>query len=295
VSDSTALAEREELHIAAGAFRVPAKLDDDGLRRLGALAFVCEGSQWATAAAVYAWTYEAGRGRPPNNAEMSALLTLSEFAKLGLRGLTDRGTVTKYRDAWARAIRKGWAEDVQPGAAAQLPDRPFETAVEMGGTKATTGVEWYTPPEYIDAAREVMGGIDLDPATSDMANETVQAPEIFTAEDDGLAQPWHGRVWLNPPYGKGSGLFTRKLVEEHDAGNVTAAVLLLNAYGFDAEWFKPLWTFPICFTDHRIEFYSPDRDSGGPANGNIFVYLGPDPARFAEVFRAFGSVVRSWP
>ena len=47
--------------------------------------------------------------------------------------------------------------------------------------------------------REGMGEIDLDPATSAEANETVLAAEFYTETDDGLKKPWRGRVWLNPP------------------------------------------------------------------------------------------------
>lgn len=162
----------------------------------------------------------------------------------------------------------------------------------LGGTKTSEHVQWYTPADYIEAARDVLGGIDLDPASSALANETVKAVEYFDELDDGLTQTWRGRVWLNPPYGKGSGLFTTKLVDEHSAGNVTAAILLLNAYGFDSGWFQPLWDHPICFTDHRIVFTSPDRTTGGPANANIFIYLGPDEAQFVERFSGFGAVVR---
>lgn len=58
--------------------------------------------------------------------------------------------------------------------------------------------EWYTPADYIELARQVMGGIDTDPATSEIANRTVQAAQIFTAEDNGLTKQWSGFKWLNP-------------------------------------------------------------------------------------------------
>jgi hypothetical protein len=70
-----------------------------------------------------------------------------------------------------------------------------------GYAKATfTGeFEWYTPPKYIALARAVLGDIDLDPATSEQAQKTVQAARYYTLESDGLKQEWHGRVWLKPP------------------------------------------------------------------------------------------------
>jgi len=255
---------------------------------------------WATAATVYAWT-EPRPGKRTDLADKSARLTFVEMAALDIRGLRDRETVAFYRSRWQDAIDAGWAKPVIKGDVVALPAQDFATATELGGLKASTGNEWYTPAKYIEAARQVMGGIDLDPASSALANETVKAETYWDIDardefdNDSLFRDWHGRVWLNPPYGKGSGVFTIQLVSEFDAGRVTQAVLLLNAYGFDSDWFTPLWRHPICFTDHRIEFTSPDRTSGGPANGNIFIYLGPDEARFAEVFRAFGSVVRQWP
>lgn len=56
--------------------------------------------------------------------------------------------------------------------------------------------EWYTPAEFIEAARRVMGEIDLDPASSDIAQETVKANKYYTIDDDGLEQEWSGRVWI---------------------------------------------------------------------------------------------------
>jgi hypothetical protein len=61
--------------------------------------------------------------------------------------------------------------------------------------------EHYTPPEVVAVARATMGGIDLDPATSELANQTVQAERIFTMEHNGFLQAWSGRVMHNPPGG----------------------------------------------------------------------------------------------
>lgn len=56
--------------------------------------------------------------------------------------------------------------------------------------------EWYTPSKYIEAARAVMGSIDLDPATTEQANKTICAKKYYTRETNGLLQEWHGNVWL---------------------------------------------------------------------------------------------------
>jgi ParB family chromosome partitioning protein len=163
--------------------------------------------------------------------------------------------------------------------------------IRFGSTMSSTTFECYTPAVYIEAARAVLDGIDLDPASSAEANETVGAAEFLDAESDGLAQDWHGRIWLNPPYGRSlTSAFVTKLVAEFDAGRVTAGITVLNAYGFDAAWFQPLFAHVLCFTDHRINFYG-----GGPTFGSLFAYLGPEQRKFARVFRQFGAVVKAWP
>jgi hypothetical protein len=67
-------------------------------------------------------------------------------------------------------------------------------------SQATGENEWYTPPEIIEVARQVMGEIDCDPASSEKANEIVRAKQFFSIEDDGLKQKWIGNIWMNPPY-----------------------------------------------------------------------------------------------
>ena len=68
--------------------------------------------------------------------------------------------------------------------------------------KYTGNPENYTPAVYIEAARRVLGEIDLDPASCFLAQETVKANRFFTKEENGLQQKWNGRVFLNPPYAR---------------------------------------------------------------------------------------------
>jgi phage N-6-adenine-methyltransferase len=153
--------------------------------------------------------------------------------------------------------------------------------------------EWYTPSEYVEHAREAMGGIDLDPASSDRAQSTVKAQRYYTVRDDGLALEWHGRVWLNPPYSRELiGKFIDKLVEEYTVGRTRSAILLTHN-STDTAWFRAAQEAcsAICFTDSRIRFYNADGEGSPPTQGQAFFYFGPDLERFADVFDAVGFIV----
>lgn len=161
--------------------------------------------------------------------------------------------------------------------------------------QASDNNEWYTPSVYVDAARELMGAIDVDPASCEFANRTVKAAQYFTIDDDGLTKPWMGRVWLNPPYGRGDGesnqsAWTKRLLQQYREGCTTEAVLLVNAVT-DRGWFQPLWQFPICFVSQRIRFYNTETPAGQPTHGSVLVYLGDNKERFVDIFSQFGPVV----
>lgn len=156
------------------------------------------------------------------------------------------------------------------------------------------GDEWYTPRQYITAARTLMGDIDLDPASCEEAQEAVCAARYLTKEDDALRDDirWHGRVWLNPPYSTPLiRYFVAKLIAEYEAGNVTEAVILTNNSS-DTGWFHDLLSrYPACFTRGRVQFWRPDSDTFGARQGQTLFYLGDEIATFVDVFSEFGQVV----
>lgn len=151
--------------------------------------------------------------------------------------------------------------------------------------------EWYTPPEFIEAARGVMGGIDLDPASSEIAQQTVQAAKFFTADDDGLRHPWKARVWLNPPYSSDlCPKFVEKLCEHIEAEEVWEAILLVNN-ATETRWFQRAARLAtaICFPSSRIKFLNEDGDPiGAPLQGQAIFYFGEKGHVFATVFSRFG-------
>ncbi len=71
----------------------------------------------------------------------------------------------------------------------------------MTSRHSSESAEHYTPSSIVESARLVLGSIDLDPASSEEANQIVKATRFFTCEDNGFTRPWSGRVFLNPPGG----------------------------------------------------------------------------------------------
>jgi len=152
--------------------------------------------------------------------------------------------------------------------------------------------EWYTPIEYIDAVREVMGWISLDPASCEEANGVVGAETFFTKEDDGLAQDWFGHVFLNPPYNMPLvAQFTARAIREYENADVEEAIVLVNN-ATDATWFHALLDkYQACFTRGRLKFWTVEGPNLGARQGQVFFYLGRNPSKFTEIFSQFGIVV----
>lgn len=179
--------------------------------------------------------------------------------------------------------------------------------------------EWYTPSPFVEAAREVMGGIDLDPASHEEANRTVRAAKFYTAEDDGLKQPWSGRVFLNPPGEKDQHKrplvpqFWRNLMVRWFYRDISEAIWI----GYSLEQLQSLQNagaggqtpldFAMCIPRRRIAFVENEakkaariakliaagkdpNEKSQPSHANYVTYIGPNGEAFKRVFGQFGVV-----
>ena len=213
-----------------------------------------------------------------DNAEAWTGISQVQVARWNKR-LQDRAA---YRDAlFGVAYRKAMAERGQ---------------TDQRGAGGTGENEWYTPSEYIELARGVLGGIDLDPASSRAAQAVVKAGQFFTEEEDGLSQEWAGTVWLNPPYAQPLiAQFISKMVKERQAGHVTAGIMLTHNYT-DTAWFHEAASVAdaICFTRGRVKFHDAAGKIAAPTQGQAFFYFGHRPDIFSEKFSAVGLILIPW-
>ncbi|MCK5613894.1 hypothetical protein KAR91_69165 [Candidatus Pacearchaeota archaeon] len=152
--------------------------------------------------------------------------------------------------------------------------------------------EWYTPQEYIDAARLVMGSIDCDPATTKEVNKRIKAKKIYTLEDSGLSVEcdWRGNIWMNPPYKQPAmSQFCSIFVERYERNETRQGIILINnVTETDAGQLLLKTCSAVCFPSERVKFLDIDGKPGAPLQGQMLIYVGKWWAKFHEVFSEFG-------
>jgi len=154
--------------------------------------------------------------------------------------------------------------------------------------------EWYTPAPLVEAARKTMGGIDCDPASSKIANQTIKAKTFYTKDNDGLTQKWAARVWMNPPYAQPLiSQFSDALVKRFKSDEVKQACVLVNN-ATETEWFQTMLRVAsaACFLKGRVRFIDQEGNpSGAPLQGQAMLYLGGNIERFKTEWSPFGIVL----
>jgi phage N-6-adenine-methyltransferase len=235
-------------------------------------------------------------GRPKEiGFEENPIIKSPTLAEAGIdKNLADRARkFAAIPEQEFNGIVSDWRDKVE-----QENERVTVNLLEAGdkhvrGTFGTGENEWYTPANHIDLARQVLGEIDLDPASSDIANKTVKAAAFYSEEVNGLDKEWAGNIWLNPPYAQPAiSHFADKMVAEWESGRVSAAIMLTHNYT-DTAWFQKLAkaATAMCFTRGRVRFVSPAGELASPTQGQAFFYFGNDTEIFADVFEAVGFVV----
>lgn len=171
--------------------------------------------------------------------------------------------------------------------------------------------QWGTPKEIIDRVYCTFNSkIDLDPASSVKANETVKASRIITEEENGLETTWFDKsvplnIFLNPPSGKVDGkgktkLFWQKLVDYYELDLLNQAIFLgfsLEQLAILQDCSKSPLDFSICIPRKRIHFISLEgskEKKQSPTHSNFICYIHTkytdNRARFLECFSDLGKV-----
>ncbi len=133
-----------------------------------------------------------------------------------------------------------------------------------------TKVEWLTPPHLV----KQLGIFDLDPC-SPINAPFFHAKNNFTIIENGLNKDWFGRVYLNPPYGKGMEKWLEKL-KLHGNG-----IALIFARTETKCFFEHIWNDAdaLLFVKGRIRFYHVSGQQGGtPGAPSVFIAYGKENA-----------------
>ena len=134
-------------------------------------------------------------------------------------------------------------------------------------TEGKMSDEYYTPKSLFDLLDIEF---DLDPASCPKELSAVPAARIYTIEDDGLSQPWEGRVWLNPPYSKPAPWVDRFI--EHGHG-----IALLPDWA-GSRWCLKIWNEAdaVAKKPGNTHFIHPDGSSRPIRFGLLLFAMGQD-------------------
>ncbi len=135
------------------------------------------------------------------------------------------------------------------------------------GRASGFSIEWFTPPHVFEA----LGlEFDLDPCSPPGGLPWIPAKRFYAKEEDGLSRPWHGRIWLNPPYGRGE--TERWLAKLADHGDGIALVPNRS----DAMWWHAIVprATALCFVRGRIRFLRPGLPASSPPAASVLIAFG---------------------
>lgn len=152
-------------------------------------------------------------------------------------------------------------------------------------TTGVTSVEWYTPPWIFQA----LGlEFDLDPAAPEGGLDWIPARKFYDKSSDGLTQEWQGLVWCNPPYGKYTQAWMRKMSKH---GNGVALVFSRT----DCQWYHDsvATADAILYLKGRVRFVDAKGDPGksSPGAGSLLAAWGCDGVAALKRMSEYGHLI----
>jgi DNA N-6-adenine-methyltransferase (Dam) len=171
--------------------------------------------------------------------------------------------------------------DGNPAARAEsLTPQPAQPRF-LGIALSSESDEHYTPDRELAAVYACLGEIDLDPCSNSRTTPNVLAKAHLTRQEDGLRHPWHGKVFMNPPYSDVRA-WMQKLCDEYADGRVIEAIALTKN-DTSTGWFQMIWqgAAVVCFPDHRLKFKGNDTQA---PQAHVFAYFGRNLERFYQTF-----------
>lgn len=227
---------------------------------------------------------------------------------LGLQSEVAAGAVDAPKQAIVQAAKpiieaierhKEWQAEIAESPLLHTPEPLLPTKDDIQKAKAHVSHnsgenEWYTPALFIESARVVLGTIDCDPASCELANKTVRASSYYTKENDGLSKRWFGNVWMNPPYAQPlMSQFAEAVSSKYESGEIASAIVLVNN-ATETGWFQRMLVCAsaVCFVKSRIKFIDQRGvPSGTPLQGQAILYFGKCVLDFAKEFEKHGKVL----
>ncbi len=153
--------------------------------------------------------------------------------------------------------------------------------------------ELFVPALVLAGTRIVLGEIDLDPCSSEAAQERVAAAEWYGRSQDGLSNPWRGTVWVFPPFGAVDA-FASHFDQELRAGRVRQAGFMGPA-SFGEPWAQKLLGLPqltaVVVSRKPTSFPSSDGSDVRSDYGMAVFFFGVDLSAVRRSYAPWGAVL----
>ena len=181
--------------------------------------------------------------------------------------------------------------DIENGALSGTPWAPMTRPLPPHN-------DYYTPVEIVAAAREGMGGIDLDPATHWVAARAQGIEHYYHQHKSAFDNPWSGRVWLNPPYGENDRWFT-EIIKYWDSHDIEQLCMLSPAWAFTTKIARPVIerSSAMLLLSPTPKFWGRHRNGRVVAEGeeelgvnhpHLILYMGHRPREFSKAYAKYG-------